>query len=130
MNLHNIVAPVINRVSPVQTIKIKKFQDWDVDETGASIIMYETIDAKAQVQPVADNQTNEGDVHRNEITRVFYLEGDWSSLNRTTQSGGDYIEYDDKVWYIFKVDEAWKQNGWTKVTAILQLEDLKDDKHE
>lgn len=124
MNLHAIASTVIGRVSPFQPVVIKKYQGNTVDDEGKVVMTYTDITTQAQVQPLSTQEVQNDNLFRNRIVYDFYLNGDWSTLTRTTKNGGDMIEWNGSLWNIDRVDEGWKHCGWTKVTATQQLEEI------
>ena len=128
MNLHNIVRAAITSVNPDQTINIKVFSG--VDNSGTyAVLSYTETSAIAQIQPLNSEDIQFiNNFNSSSLYKTMYINGDWSGLNRVTESGGDLIEWDNKVWYVSSVPEGWnKTAGWTKVIVVAQTDEVKND---
>ena len=128
MNLHNIVRKAINSVNPDQLINIKVFSG--VDNSGTyAVLSYTETSAIAQIQPLNSEDIQFiNNFNSSSLYKTMYINGDWSGLNRVTESGGDLIEWDNKVWYVSSVPEGWNETaGWTKVIVVAQTDEVKND---
>lgn len=122
MNLHNIVRPIINSINPDQQITIKINKGNQHFPGGIVEPIWEETTAVAQVQPVTSNEIQFIDNYVSSNTyKNFYLNGDYSGLNRRTETGGDIIVYGGHDWYIDSEPEAWNTVGWTKVRGVQQI---------
>ena len=128
MNLHAMVRGAIGAINPNQEVAVLMYIGYTVGDSGQVTPTYETIYTTAQVQPVPDQSLNQTqNANQTGITRSFYLNGDFRSLNREQKNGGDMIIWNDQRWLITSVDEGWSQTaGWTKVTGVLQLQPQPD----
>lgn len=128
MNLHNIVRVAINSINPDQNIVVKVFDG--VDNTGTwAKVTYKTENAVAQVQPMNSEDIQFiNNFNSSSIYKAMYIKGNWSGLNRVTESGGDLIEWDNKIWYVVSVPEGWNATaGWTKVLVVAQTDSISDE---
>ena len=114
MNLHNIVRPLITKVTPDLPITLNIFNGNVVDLNGAVTTSYTTISGiKAQVK-LENNQKLQ---HKNyfnatKIYKKFYLpSASLTGLNRNISTGGDYIILQNLYYKIVEVNENY-QVGW------------------
>lgn len=125
MNLHNIVRTAISAINPDQQIIVKVFSGVDNSGTWAQLTYTETT-AIAQVQPMSSDDIQfVNNFNSSSQYKAMYIKGDWRGLNRVTESGGDLIIWDNKVWYVVSVPEGWDATaGWTKVLVVAQLDEV------
>lgn len=118
-----MVQGAIGAINPNQRIAVLVYSGKEVGESGQITPIYTTTYAIAQVQPIADQSLNQSqNVNQTGISRSFYLNGDFRSLNREQGDGGDIIIWNNQKWLVISVDEGWYATaGWTKVTATLQM---------
>ena len=122
MNLHNIVRPAITAINPDQQITIKVNKGNQHFAGGIVEPIFEEISTTAQVQPVPSSEIQFIDNYVSSNTyRNFYLNGEFSGLNRRKGTGGDIITWNGFDWYIDSEPEPWNTVGWTKVRGVQQL---------
>ena len=122
MNLHNIVRPAITAINPDQPVTIKVNQGNEHFAGGIVKAKWQTISTTAQIQPVPSSEIQFIDNYVASNTyRNFYLNGEFSGLNRRSETGGDIIQWNGYDWYIDSEPEPWNTAGWTKVRGVQQL---------
>jgi len=128
VNLNQIVAPLINAVSPSQPVFV--YLSTGPGATAADGSRSPTFDppfeATMQIQPITT-----GDLRKLEglnvqgVTDKLYLNGQLRGLQRINQLGGDLVILRDGTTYLVKaVLEAWRfvsaGQGWCCVAVVLQ----------
>ena len=123
MNLNQLVRSAISVVNPDVTVTILQSDGFIEDEAGNQIPQYlPPVSTTAQIQPINSEERQVAErLNQSRIYRNAYLNGNWTGLQRSTESGGDLIYWDGFEWWIDDVPEAWNPTaGWTCVRIIQQ----------
>ncbi len=123
MNLNKLVRSAISSVNPDVTVTILRSAGFIEDEAGNQIPQYlPPVSTIAQIQPINSEERQVAErLNQSRIYRNAYLNGNWTGLQRSTESGGDLIYWDGFEWWIDDVPEAWNPTaGWTCVRIIQQ----------
>ena len=120
LNLRQLVRAAINSVNPDQPVVILRSDGFEIVDYEQRPKWLPARVVMAQSQPVADKTLQLLIQQRqNTIWRDFYLDGDWNSLRRATESGGDLVYWDGFEWAVDQVLEAWSPTvGWTKIRCV------------
>lgn len=121
MNLHGIVSGAIGSVNPQRTIALRKSIGYSTDAAGKRTPLYSDSTGEAQIQNLNSKELQ----HMNElnINGVFakvYLYGEWSSIVRNGEQGGDLLVFDSATWLIVNQVESWPD--WCAVIVQQQLD--------
>jgi hypothetical protein len=125
LNLHALVRGAINSVNPDVLVVVLKSTGWTVAADGEQVPAYAApVSIMAQVQPLTSHQLKQVDnLNQSSTYRNFYLQGDFSGLERATGKGGDVIQHDGKLWFVDSQPETWA-TGWTLVRGVLQVDEV------
>lgn len=124
INLHNLVRGVITMVHDDQKVTVYINRGYQHFAGGIVKPIWEEVEAIAQVQPVSSNEIKFIDNYVESSTyRTFYLNGDFTGLNRRTETGGDKIWWNGHFWYVASNPEPWEIAGWTCLHCVQQLEE-------
>lgn len=122
MNLHGIVASVINTVNPI-TICAWYKSTGGTKNTDFSITPTYADPVTLQVQQQAMTQRDLQHMAMLNIQGVFtkfWLNGASYGVNRVTQQGGDkFVDASGRTWMVQAVLEIWPD--WCAVAATLQV---------
>lgn len=121
INLHALVRSVVTAVNPDQPVIILACAGQDIDGVFDPKPEYApAVEVMAQPQPVPDRTLQFLVQQRdNSIWHDFYLNGNWDSLARSKEQGGDLLYWDGYEWLADQVLERWNPTaGWTKIRFI------------
>lgn len=78
--------------------------------------------ATAQLQPIPSEELKHiNNYNASSVYYDLYIDGDWHSLNRADEKGGDLIYFDGFEWLVISRPEAYSlTSNWTKVRVIQQ----------
>ena len=131
MNLHSLVRGVITRLNEDQEVVVFINKGYEHFAGGITKPVWRKIHTTAQVQPVSSNEIKFIDNYVESSTyRTFYLNGNFSGLNRRTGTGGDKILWNGYYWFVASNPEPWEIAGWTCVQCVQQIEKEEDDEDE
>lgn len=120
LNLHQLVRGAINSVNPDQPVVILQSAGFAVVDYEQTPVWKPVVTVMAQAQPVADKTIQLLQQQRqNSIWWDFYLAGEWNSLRRSTEQGGDLLYWNGFEWNVDQLLEAWVPSvGWTKIRCV------------
>jgi len=122
MNLHGMVTGIIGIINPNVSITIARSAGWKPGADGAQVPQYTfTYGVPAQIQPMAtdDLRQIEGlNIQGNKM--AVYFTGDWGTIIRVGQFGGDLLLFPDQTWWLATINvENWPD--WSKIIAVQQV---------
>ncbi len=121
MNMHQIVAGAIGAINPFVNCTLQQSTGYTTAPDGVRTPTYATpVVAPVQVQALTFEEMKKLDgLNIQGVRRKIYLNGNWESLVRVNQQGGDLITLPDgSVWLIALVFETWPD--WTSAAITLQ----------
>jgi hypothetical protein len=125
LNLNAVVGPYVATVNPWTTVVILPSAGYTTNSDGTRVPTYGSpVTMQAQVQSLTYNDTFQLDgLNLNGERRAIYLNGNWDSVARPDQTGGDLVTFPDgSVWLVVLVLENWSdESGWVKLACTRQL---------
>lgn len=128
MNLHQIVSGAIAAINPFTAGTIRISTGYTTAGAGTRTPTYTDLAVSIQIQALSfqDLQLIDG-LQLNAEGRAMYVNGQFDSVNRPTNGGGDLIIFPDGgvwpysgVWWISNVVEQWPD--WCKLITVQQLD--------
>lgn len=117
LNLHNIVRPLLNQITPEQNIIVKTFNG-NTNIKGIVAPTYTSYNTKARVQ-LTDKQKlmHIANINLTWVYKNFYLNSlVLTGLNRALGTPGDVIIHDNITYKIVEVTNNFK-TGWVSVVG-------------
>ena len=125
MNLNSIAGSVISAVSPWVTCSYQQSTGYTQSDDGSQVPIYAApVSVNVQKQPLAYKDLIQvSGLNINGEKCAFYVNGNWQGVSRPSSQGGDLITLPNgQVWFVVQTLENWSgNNGWSKVCAVLQL---------
>ena len=76
----------------------------------------------AQVQALTKKEIEHIDnMNLSPCDRAAYVNGQLQAYDRVTQTGGDFLYFEDRWWKVMAVLEGWTTAGWCKVALVGQM---------
>lgn len=129
MNLHGIVSQAVGSVNPIIHVSIRQSTGFTTNPDFSRTPIYNTITGiPAQIQALqyTDLRQIEGLAITGLRRKLYLFGGDWNSIVRGLQKGGDLVTFPDgSEWLVVFVFEVWGQGlvgnkGWCSVCVTLQ----------
>lgn len=121
--IRGIIRSGINTINPDIDIVILQSNGFTVVPGGIQVPAYlDPISAKGQLQPVPSEELMHiNNYNSSSVYYDLYIDGDFHSLNRADQKGGDLIYFDGFEWLVISRPEAYSlTSNWTKVRVVQQ----------
>lgn len=123
MNLHGIASAAVAAVNPMVPLLLQQSTGYTqvANGDGTQIPAYAApITVMGQVQALDSGELRQVDrLNTGAVLRKVYLNGDWESLVRNAQKGGDLLTLPDgTVWLFVHVLEHWPD--WTAAVIAEQ----------
>jgi hypothetical protein len=125
--IRNIIRAGINTINPDISIVILQSNGFTVLPGGIQAPGYlPAIDAIAQLQPIPSEELKHiNNYNSASVYYDLYIDGDFHSLNRADEKGGDLIYFDGFEWLVISRPEAFSlTSNWTKVRVIQQKKEV------
>ena len=121
MNVRGIVRSGINSINPDVSIVIVRIQGFTVGAGREQIPNKLTPEGTdAQIQPLKTSDLEHVNNYNSSKTyKYLHIDGDWNSLRRADEKGGDLIYFDGFEWMINAIPEKYR-GQWTRVIVVLQ----------
>ena len=121
MNLNAIVEGLTAAVNPRLSCVLSQSTGNTINADYTQTPTYSVSTVNVQVQALtADDLKKLDGLNIQGRQQKIYLNGDWESLERSVQRGGDTLTMPDgSVWLLTKVLEYWP-NYWTSAAITLQ----------
>jgi len=123
INIRGIVRAGINSINPDISIVILQSDGFTVIPGGIQVPAYlDAVGETGQLQPVPSEELKHiNDYNSSSVYYDLYIDGDWHSLNRADEKGGDLIYFDGFEWLVISRPEAYSlTSNWTKVRIVQQ----------
>jgi hypothetical protein len=120
LNLHKIVTPVLNNITPEFNIILKLFNG-NINNKGIITPTYITVNTKARVY-LANTQELQhiNNINLTKIYKKFYINSDTiTGLNKALSEAGDYIVCENLEYKIVQVISKYA-TGWSSVIGCQQ----------
>lgn len=125
MNLHSIASSIISAVNPMTIGEFLRSTGFSDGGGGKRVPSFAApVQCSIQVQALSYQDTMQtSGINMSGERRAMYLNGNFDSVSRPTNQGGDIINLEDgSKWLIVMVLEDWNlKNGWVKVAATRQM---------
>ena len=122
MNLHGIVAPLINVVNPFIPATLRQSTGYTTNPDGTQVPSYVDRQMMIQVQELSSNELRAIEqvdgMNIQAVKHAVYLSGNWNGAVRVGRQGGDLVIFDKKIWLAAVVFEIWPD--WTRLGVVLQ----------
>lgn len=129
MNLHGIVSGVIGAVNPHVPATLQRSNGYATAPDGGRTPAYVTSPQTVQVQALSAKEIQHLDgLNISGVLRKVYLNGDWRSLYRPGNQGGDRFQFgttgvpvnlQGTTWLVVQVLETWPD--WCSLAIQLQM---------
>ncbi|MEX3628093.1 MAG: hypothetical protein VB138_00145 [Burkholderia sp.] len=131
MNLHGIVSGVIGTVNPFVPVTLQQSAGtYDTAPDGTRTPHYSASPQSVQVQALSAKEIQHLDgLNIQGVLRKAYLNGDWRGVYRTTNQGGDRMQFaavagvpaslQGTTWKVVQVFETWPD--WCALAIQLQM---------
>jgi hypothetical protein len=121
MDLHSIVAPLINRVNPFVTATIAASTGYMTAADGKPVPTYAApVTVSVQMQSLTYKDVVQLDsLNVQGAEQAFYIKGDWEGIVRADRKGGDKLIVNGRTYLIVQVLERWPD--FVKVAGNLQV---------
>lgn len=122
MNLHNIVRSVIPAVNPDITATLCRSDGWTTGEGRQRIPKYlPDIQITIQLQPLSRGDLQHVDgLNMQGIFKSIHVNGNFWSVNRNQQKGGDLFIINGETWLVIEPLELWPD--WCRLLVALQTD--------
>lgn len=123
INIRQVIRSGINNINPDISIVILQSDGFTVLPGGIQSPAYlPAVNAIAQLQPISSEDLQHiNNYNASSVYYELYIDGDWHSLNRADEKGGDLIYFDGFEWLVISRPEAYSlTSNWTKVRVIQQ----------
>jgi len=119
MNLHQIASGAIGNVNPFINAVVRVYAGETETPSGRVEPTYTDVSVGGQLQPLSwrDLQHLDG-LNITGVEKKFYVNGNFSAVNRPGRSGGDLLIIGEQVWMIPTVIELWPD--WCSLALRLQ----------
>ncbi len=119
MDLFNITSGAVSLVNDYVPAVIKINTGYVTAPSGKRTPSYSQADVSVQLQELSSMDLKQMDsLNVQGITRVAYVHGNFSAINRANQTGGDILVVNGNEWLIVKIAELWYD--WCKLIINLQ----------
>ena len=123
MDLHAVVSPCIGAVNPMVAATLYQSTGYVTERGGTRRPTYSVQTGQIQRQGISERTL----AHLNNlgiggVMRRVYLHGEWASVIRTAQKGGDLLAFDDQLWLAVHVLEQWPD--WCAIAVVLQKDPI------
>lgn len=121
MNLHKISNSAIRRVNPNISAILKKYAGKTYGPGRVPIPTYlPDQNVIIQLQPISrgDMQHVDG-LNLQGLAKVIYVNGNYFSVQRELEQGGDIFVIDGREWLVVEPLELWP--NWCRLIAVLQV---------
>jgi hypothetical protein len=121
MNLHAVAGPLVASINPSTPLQLQRSTGATIGGDGKQTPTYAApVTVMGQVQALTYDDIHQLDyLNIQGIRRAISLEGNWESLDRSRNKGGDLITFPDgSIWLVAHVLERWPH--FVKVAVTLQ----------
>ena len=130
MNLHGVVKGVIGAVNPHVPATLQRSNGYTTAADGGRTPIYTTSTENVQVQALSAKEIQHLDgLNIGGVLRKAYLDGDWRSVYRPGQGGGDRFQFGTGIgipvnlqgttWLVVQPLETW--SDWCSLAIQLQM---------
>jgi len=122
MNLHGLASGAINIVNPFVPVTIAQSAGWTMSPDGTQVPSYTLVpDVMVQLQPMSSEDLIQIEgLNLTGQKQAIYFTGNWNTIVRTIQIGGDMFLLPDGTWWLAAVNlENWPD--WSKLAIVQQV---------
>lgn len=123
MNLRGIANRYTSAVNPNLTVQLYAYAGFTVAGSGKPTATYaDPVPVVAQVQSLSKSEIRHLDsLNISNVERAAYVNQQLQATDRTTQTGGDVLAFEDGAWRVDAILEGWTTAGWCKVGLVKQM---------
>lgn len=122
MNLHAIVRSAITSVNPDISATLRRYQGEVMGVGRKPVPQYspdETVTLQLQPLTKGDMEHVDG-LNIEGLFKSIHINGNFYSVNRTMQKGGDIFIIDGQTWLVIEPIELWAD--WSRLLVCLQVD--------
>ncbi len=122
MNLHNLTRSAIRAVNPDIAAIVRRSDGWTVGEGRTRIPKYLPDEhIVIQLQPLSKGDLQHVDgLNIHGIFKSIHVNGNFWSVNRKQQTGGDLFLIEGDTWLVIEPLELWPD--WCRLLVCLQTD--------
>lgn len=122
MNLRTIANRATSTVNPNIAVTWRAYAGYSTLPSGKTAETYaEPVPLVAQVQALTKREIQHIEaMNLSPCDRAAYVNGQLQAFDRVTQTGGDFLYFENRWWKVMAILEGWTTAGWCKVALVGQ----------